>query len=95
MTNGPLAGPFACVGAAMDAKTTTKKTLQNVFAEIGERKLILVCGAQKLQDSRYLVLEAGVDHVVIKMLGEELLVIPFASITSLKLERQQLTVTYR
>jgi hypothetical protein len=79
----------------MDLKPTTKKMLQNVFAEAGERKLILVCGAHKLQDSRFLVLEANVDHVVIKMLGEELLVIPFASIGSVKLERQQLTINYR
>jgi hypothetical protein len=79
----------------MDAKPTSKKTLQNVFAEIGERKLILVSGTQKLQDSRFVVQEAGLDHVVIKMLGEELLVLPFAAITSLKLERQQLTITYR
>lgn len=79
----------------MDAKPTSKKTMQNVFAEIGDRKLILVSGTQKLQDSRYLVQEAGLDHVVIKMLGEELLVIPFSAITSLKLERQQLTIHYR
>ena len=81
--------------STMDAKPTTKKTLQNVFADIGDRKLILVCGAQKSQDSRYLVQEAGADHVVIKMLGEELLVIPFSAITSLKLERSQLTINYR
>ena len=79
----------------MDAKPTTKKTLQNVFADIGDRKLILVSGAQKMQDSRFLVQEAGADHVVIKMLGEELLVIPFSAITSLKLERSQLTINYR
>ena len=79
----------------MDAKPTTKKTLQNVFADVGDRKLILVCGTAKVQDSRFLVQEAGADHVVIKMLGEELLVIPFSAITSLKLERQQLTINYR
>jgi hypothetical protein len=79
----------------MDAKPTTKKTLQNVLADIGDRKLILVSGASKLQDSRYLVHEANADHVVIKMLGEELLVIPFSAITSLKLERSQLTINYR
>lgn len=79
----------------MDAKPTTKKTLQNVFADIGDRKLILQNGAQKMQDSRFLVQEAGADHVVIKMLGEELLVIPFSAITSLKLERAQLTINYR
>lgn len=79
----------------MDAKPTSKKTLQNVFADIGDRKLILVSGAQKLQDSRFAVLEAALDHVVIKMLGEDVLVLPFSSITSLKLERSQLTITYK
>lgn len=79
----------------METRTSSKKTLQNVFTDIGERKLILLSGTQKLQDSRFVVLEVGLDHVVIKMLGEELLVIPFAAITCIKLERQQLTVTYR
>ena len=79
----------------MVGRMNSKRTLQNVFAEIGERKLILVSGANKLQDSRFALHDAGVDHVVIKMLGDDLLVLPYAAITSLKVERQQLTITYR
>jgi hypothetical protein len=80
-----------------DAKPPlSKKTLQNVFSEMGERKIILLGpGNTKMQDSRFVIQEAGVDHVVIKLLGEEHLVIPFGSIISLKVERQQLTITYR
>lgn len=79
-----------------DNKPLSKKTLQNAFAEMGDRKLILMGpGNSKLQDSRFAIQESGTDHVVIKLLGEEVLVIPFSSITSLKVERQQLTITYR
>lgn len=77
-------------------KALSKKTLQNIFAEMGERKLILLGpGNTKLQDSRFAIQDAGTDHVVVKLLGEEVLVIPFSSITSLKVERQQLTISYR
>lgn len=80
----------------VETKPTSKKTLQSVFAEMGERKIVLMGpGNSKLQDSRFVIQEAGVDHVVIKLLGEEHLVIPFASITTLKVERQQLTIAYR
>lgn len=80
----------------VETKPTSKKTLQSVFAEMGERKIVLMGpGNSKLQDSRFAIQEAGVDHVVIKLLGEEHLVIPFASITTLKVERQQLTIAYR
>jgi hypothetical protein len=80
----------------VDAKPVSKKTLQNVFAEAGERKLILMGpGNSKLQDSRFTIQEAALDHVIIKLLGEEHLVIPFSSITSIKVERQQLTISYR
>lgn len=79
-----------------DTKPQSKKSLQALFAELGDKKLIIVGpGNMKLQDSRFAVQEVGLDHVIIKLLGEEQLVIPFSSITSLKLERQQVTVTYR
>lgn len=77
-------------------KPLSKRSLQSVFAELGDKKLIIVGpGNVKLQDSRFALLDTGVDHVVIRLLGEEQLVIPFAAITSLKLERQQVTITYR
>ena len=78
-----------------DQKPTSKKTMQNAFAELGDRKIILVNGAQKLQDSRFAVTDCAVDHVVIKLLGEEVLVIPYHAITSMKVERQVVTISYR
>ena len=79
-----------------DLKPTSKKTMQNQFAEMGDRKIILIGpGNQKVQDSRFAVQDAAADHVVIKMLGEEVLVIPYAAITSMKVERQVLTISYR
>ena len=79
----------------VDAKPISKKTLQNAFAEMGDRKIVLVNGPSKLQDSRFAIAECAVDHFVIKLLGEETLVIPYAAITSLKIERQVLTISYR
>jgi hypothetical protein len=80
----------------VDLKPVSKKNMQNIFAEIGERKLILQGPTTKLQDSRFQVQEAAADHVVIKLLGDlEMLIIPYASITTLKLERQVATISYR
>ncbi len=80
----------------VDLKPTSKKTMQAVFAEAGERKIVLAGPQTKLQDSRFAVADAALDHVAIKMLGDgELLVIPYTSITSLKVERQLLTIAYR
>jgi hypothetical protein len=79
----------------VDLKPTSKKTMQNAFAEMGDRKIVLISGATKVQDSRYAIADAAIDHVVIKMLGEDVLVIPYASITSMKIERQQVTISYR
>lgn len=79
-----------------ELKPSTKKTLQNVFAESGERKLILLGpNNSKLQDSRFAIADAALDHVAIKMLGDELLVIPYASIADVKIERQLMTIRYR
>ena len=79
----------------VDAKPTSKKTLQNVLAEMGDRKIVLVNGPQKVQDSRFAIAECAADHVVIKLLGEETLLIPYAAITSMKIERQVVTIHYR
>ena len=78
-----------------ELKPTTKKTLQNVFAEMGDRKIILMNGPQKAQDSRFAIAEVGIDHVAIKLLGEEALILSFSAITSVKVERAQVTISYR
>ena len=81
---------------AADLKPSSKKTLQNVFAESGERKLVLLGpNNSKLQDSRFTIADAALDHVAIKMLGDEVLVLPYACICEVKLERQVLTIRYR
>jgi hypothetical protein len=79
-----------------DTKSTSKKTMQNAFADMGDRKIILQpAGQPKLQDSRFAITDCAVDHVVIKLLGEEVLVLPYAAITSMKVERQVVTISYR
>jgi hypothetical protein len=79
----------------VDAKPISKKTLQNAFAEMGDRKIVLISGTSKQQDSRFAIADCALDHVVIKLLGEETLVIPYGAITSMKVERQVLTISYR
>lgn len=81
---------------AAEPKPSSKKTLQNVFAEPGERKLVLLGpNNSKLQDSRFGIAEAALDHVVIKLLGDEHLILPYASIADVKVERQLMTIRYR
>ncbi len=81
---------------ATEPKPSSKKTLQSLFAEPGERKLVLLGpNNSKLQDSRFSIAEAALDHLVIKLLGDEHLVVPYASIADVKLERQVMTIRYR
>jgi hypothetical protein len=76
-------------------KAPSKRSLQNVWAELGDRKIVLLGpNNEKLQDTRYAVHDAGVDHVVIKLLGDELLVIPYSAMRSVKVERTVVTVKY-
>ena len=80
--------------------TSTKakvRTLQDVFSDgVTEKKLIISGpGPEKMQDSRIGIGEAHGDHVVIKLLGEEQLVIPYASILTVKVERTQITIRIR
>ncbi len=82
-------------GEVKATATTTKKTLANVFLDLGERKLVFQGADNLRQDSRYTVAEVAADHVVFKLLGDELFVLPFSSIMSVKLERQTATVRYR
>lgn len=69
----------------------------NVLAEQAADKKLLVLGPgpEKLQDSRYSLGDVGPDHVVIKLLGEEQLVLPFSSILSVKVDRTQVTIRVR
>ncbi|MCC7071513.1 MAG: hypothetical protein IT383_09325 [Deltaproteobacteria bacterium] len=81
---------------ATEPKPSSKKTLQSMFAEPGDRKLVLLGpNNSKLQDSRFSIEEAALDHVLIKLLGDEHLVVPYAAITDVKLERQVMTIRYR
>ena len=78
-----------------DPRPTSKRTMQNIFAELGDKKIVLVQNGVKQQDSRFQVVEAAGDHVVIKLLGEETLILPYATLGSVKVERTQVTLSYR
>ena len=80
----------------VDTKPTSKRTMQAVFADVGERKLVLLGpNNERLQDSRFAILDIGMDHVAIKMLGDgEQLVLPFTAIKSVKVERQLMTIRW-
>jgi hypothetical protein len=77
-----------------DLKPTTKKTLQSFFQEIGDKKLVLQGPDNLKMDSRYQVAEVAPDYVAIKLLGEDMLVLPFGAITSIRIERTQVTIRY-
>jgi hypothetical protein len=89
--------PRAAPSASAAPKAPPARTLMNVLAEQTADKKLLVLGPgpEKLQDSRYGIGEVGADHVVIKLLGEELLVLPFSSILSVKVDRTQVTIRVR
>jgi hypothetical protein len=89
--------PRAPSPAPAPQKTPPARTLMNVLAEQTADKKLLVLGPgpEKLQDSRYSIGDVGADHVVIKLLGEEQLVLPFSSILSVKVERAQVTIRLR
>ena len=82
-------------GEVKPAAATTKKTLANVFLDVGDRKLIFAGPDNLRQDSRYAVTEVAADHVVFKLLGDEQFVLPFTAILSVKVERQTMTIRYR
>ena len=77
-----------------DIKPATKKTLQGFFQDVGDRKLVFHGPDNLKMDSRYQVLEVAPDHVMFKLLGEDVLLIPFKSITSIRLGRTQVTIRY-
>jgi len=73
------------------------RTLQQILVDATpDRKLIIIGpGAEKMQDSRYSVAEVGADFISVKMLGDEHLLIPFSSVTTIKAERTQVTIKLR
>lgn len=89
--------PRAPSPTAAPHKAPPARTLTNVLAEqtVDKKLLVLGPGAEKLQDSRFGIGEVGADHVVIKLLGEEQLVLPFSSILSVKVDRTQITIRVR
>lgn len=87
-----------CENRRMVAPATPKaRTLQAVLLDATpERKLLILGpGPEKLQDSRFSVAEVGTDFISIKLLGDEQLLIPFSSITTVKAERTQVTIRIR
>jgi hypothetical protein len=73
------------------------KTLQQVLLECTpERKLLILGpGPEKLQDSRFTIAEIGENYLVVRLLGDEQLIVPFASIVSVRAERTQVTLRLR
>lgn len=92
-----MADPRAAVSASPGAKQPKPRTLQDVFSDgMSEKKLLILGpGPEKLQDSRVGIGEAHADHVVIKLLGEEQLIIPYSTILTVKVDRTQVTIRLR
>lgn len=74
-----------------------KRTLKQVFEESLqlERKLTFQGPDNIRPDSRYTIAEVNEDHAVFRLLGDDMLVVPYASITSLRVAATQLTIRYR
>lgn len=94
-----MADPKAAAPAANGPPKKEKpRTLQDVFTDNAAEKKLLIMGpgpAEKLQDSRFGIGEAHVDHVVIKLLGEEQLIIPYSTVLTVKVDRSQITIRLR
>lgn len=74
------------------------RTLQDVLSDGVAEKKLLILGpgpTEKLQDSRIGLGEAHGDHVVVKLLGEEQLIVPYSSILTVKVDRTQITLRLR
>ena len=93
-----MADPRAAAAAASATKKEKPRTLQDVFSDNVADKKLLVQGpspTEKLQDSRYAIGEAHADHVVIKLLGDEQLIIPYSTVLTVKVDRTQITIRLR
>ncbi len=73
------------------------RTLQAVLQDATpDRKLLILGpGAEKIQDSRFTIAEIGADFISVRLLGDEHLLIPFSSVTTIKAERTQVTIRIR
>ena len=74
------------------------RTMQEVFTDGVADKKLLIMGpgpTEKMQDSRISIGEAHSDHVVIKLLGEEQLIIPYSTVLTVKIDRTQITIRIR
>jgi len=78
------------------AAAAPKRTLATVFEESVQvdRKLTIHGPDQIRPDSRYKITEIHADHVVIQLLGDDLLVLPYTSISSLRVQATGLTIRY-
>ena len=77
-------------------RISPKRSLSHILEEAGsQNKKLAFQGADNLRpDSRYALVEIASDHVVIRLIGEEQLVIPFTAIQSLRVSNTQLTIRY-
>lgn len=74
----------------------TKKTLKQIFQESAqlERKLTFQGPDNIRPDSRYAILEVAEDFAAFRLLGDEQFILPYSSITALKVAATQLTIRY-
>ncbi len=80
-----------------DVKISAKRTIQQVLEESANvnRKLSFKGPDPIRPDSRYAIAEIAADHVVFSLLGDDMLVVPYSSISSLRVQPTALTVNYR
>lgn len=76
--------------------STPKRTIATVFEESVQvdRKLTIQGPDQIRPDSRYKITEVHADHVVIQLLGDDLLVLPYTAISSLRVQATGLVIRY-
>ena len=77
-------------------RISPKRTLRHILEEAcGQQKKLAFHGPDNLRpDSRYTIIEIASDHVVIQLIGEEQLAIPFAAIQSLRVSSTQIAIRY-
>ena len=75
---------------------TNKRTLKQVFQEAvaGDKKLQFQGPDNIRPDSRYAITEISEDHVTFRLLGEELLILPYLAISSLQMGPTSLSIRY-
>ena len=79
------------------SKSNPKRTMVRIFEECmtTERKLSFQGPDNIRADSRYAISEIGGDYVIFQLLGDDQLVVPFSSISSLRVTPTALSVRYR